>query len=113
MKLWIACVGLAAAAALAASGQAQACGCADKTQCEQGSKEGCACGKEGCGKMKGKHHGGMHGKHKPCHEDAARLCNDLKPGPQEMLACLKAHETELSSECKLVLPEIEKIHQEK
>lgn len=37
---------------------------------------------------------------KPCLADAEKFCKDIKPGDGRLLACLKAHEAELSAECK-------------
>ncbi len=35
-----------------------------------------------------------------CREDAQRLCGDVKPGGGNIHDCMKAHEGELSSDCK-------------
>jgi Cysteine rich repeat len=37
---------------------------------------------------------------KPCRDDAARLCKDVKPGGGAVAKCLKEHHSELSSACK-------------
>jgi hypothetical protein len=36
----------------------------------------------------------------PCAEDAKKLCADVAPGGGAIMKCLKAHETEVSKECK-------------
>ena len=36
----------------------------------------------------------------PCSQDMIRLCPDVNPGVGGAVACLKAHESELSSACK-------------
>jgi hypothetical protein len=40
------------------------------------------------------------GETRPCAEDAARLCKDVKPGGGAIAQCLKEHENELSAACK-------------
>jgi hypothetical protein len=37
---------------------------------------------------------------RPCREDAARLCKDVKPGGGAVAKCLKEHSGELSPACK-------------
>jgi hypothetical protein len=37
---------------------------------------------------------------KPCRDDAAKLCPDVKPGGGAMARCLKEHSSELSPACK-------------
>lgn len=37
---------------------------------------------------------------RPCREDVKKFCGDVKPGGGAVMECLKAHEKELSSECK-------------
>lgn len=36
----------------------------------------------------------------PCAADAAKFCQDIKPGGGRIITCLKEHEAELSAECK-------------
>ena len=37
---------------------------------------------------------------RPCREDAAKLCKDVKPGRGAIARCLKEHQSELSPACK-------------
>lgn len=37
---------------------------------------------------------------KPCREDAAKLCKDVKPGEGRVAKCMKEHHDELSAACK-------------
>jgi Cysteine rich repeat len=37
---------------------------------------------------------------RPCRDDAARLCQDVKPGRGAIAKCLKEHASELSPACK-------------
>ncbi len=37
---------------------------------------------------------------RPCADDAAKFCKDVKPGGGRMARCLKEHENELSPACK-------------
>jgi hypothetical protein len=37
---------------------------------------------------------------RPCKEDAAKLCKDVKPGGGAVAKCLKEHSSELSPACK-------------
>jgi hypothetical protein len=39
-----------------------------------------------------------------CAEDRARLCADAKPGVGGSVACLRAHQAELSEGCRKALP---------
>lgn len=43
-----------------------------------------------------------------CETDHARLCKDAQPGGGRILNCLKAHDAELSAECKAKLQRPEK-----
>ncbi len=36
----------------------------------------------------------------PCKADVEKFCKDIEPGEGRIIACLKAHEAELSAECK-------------
>lgn len=36
----------------------------------------------------------------PCHVDAEKFCNDVKPGKGRMAQCMKEHKAELSTECR-------------
>ncbi len=36
----------------------------------------------------------------PCRADAAKFCKGIKPGGGRIIACLKAHEADLSAECR-------------
>jgi hypothetical protein len=40
------------------------------------------------------------GMKKACHDDAKKLCSDIKPGGGKIAQCLKEHEGELSQACK-------------
>jgi hypothetical protein len=55
----------------------------------------------------------LQARHKPCHDDFAKLCKDAKTGHDEMLQCLSLNKDKLSEECKKVLPEIESMHGKK
>ena len=37
---------------------------------------------------------------KPCAEDIAKFCKNMKPGTNAMMDCLEEHESELSDACK-------------
>lgn len=37
---------------------------------------------------------------RPCKADIEKFCKDVKPGEGRIIACLKAHEAELSTDCK-------------
>lgn len=37
---------------------------------------------------------------KPCKADVEKFCKDVKPGEGRIIDCLKAHEAELSADCK-------------
>jgi len=37
---------------------------------------------------------------RPCRADEEKFCKDVKPGEGRIIACLKAHEAELSADCK-------------
>ena len=37
---------------------------------------------------------------RPCKADAEKFCKDVKPGEGRIVDCLKAHEAELSADCK-------------
>jgi hypothetical protein len=39
-------------------------------------------------------------KQSPCAADMQKFCKDVKPGEGRLIACMKAHETELSDACK-------------
>lgn len=41
--------------------------------------------------------------HAACNEDRTRLCADAKPGGGGVMACLRAHESELSDDCRSLL----------
>jgi hypothetical protein len=41
--------------------------------------------------------------HEACKDDLEKLCQGVPPGGGRFLACLKAHEVELSGSCKAVL----------
>lgn len=43
-----------------------------------------------------------------CTEDLARFCKDVKPGGGRILACLKNHENELSTDCRDKLQAVRK-----
>jgi hypothetical protein len=45
---------------------------------------------------------------RPCAEDIANFCKDVKPGGGRIITCLKNREGELSSLCKNKLQEIQK-----
>jgi len=45
---------------------------------------------------------------RPCSEDIASFCKDVKPGGGRIISCLKKHEGELSSVCKDKLQEVQK-----
>lgn len=49
---------------------------------------------------------------RPCAEDIAKLCKDVKPGGGDLARCLKEHEIELSPACKAFVVEAEKRTQE-
>jgi hypothetical protein len=36
----------------------------------------------------------------PCHADAKKLCQGVKPGEGRIASCLKQHESEVSGGCK-------------
>ena len=38
---------------------------------------------------------------RPCQADTEKFCKDVKPGEGRIIACLKAHEAELSADCKI------------
>jgi len=40
------------------------------------------------------------GKRGPCRADVEKFCQDVKPGGGRLVDCLKAHENDLSAECK-------------
>lgn len=42
---------------------------------------------------------------KPCADDIAKFCKDVKPGEGRLLKCLKEHEKELSPTCKASIEE--------
>jgi Cysteine rich repeat len=35
-----------------------------------------------------------------CHADYERLCSDVQPGGGRIIACMKAHKSDLSADCK-------------
>ena len=37
---------------------------------------------------------------KPCADDIAKFCKDVKPGEGRIVACLKEHQNDLSASCK-------------
>jgi len=37
---------------------------------------------------------------KPCADDVAKFCKDVKPGEGRIVACLKEHQNDLSASCK-------------
>lgn len=43
-----------------------------------------------------------------CRSDARSLCGRMQPGGGRIVACLKAHESQLSEGCKAALPMIER-----
>ncbi len=43
---------------------------------------------------------------RPCAEDIAKFCKDVRPGGGRIISCLKSHEVELSSVCKDKLQEV-------
>lgn len=45
---------------------------------------------------------------RPCADDIASFCKDVKPGGGRIILCLKQHEGELSSVCKDKLQELQK-----
>lgn len=45
---------------------------------------------------------------RPCSEDIASFCKDVKPGGGRIISCLKKHEGELSPVCKDKLREVQK-----
>lgn len=45
---------------------------------------------------------------KPCADDTAKFCKDVKPGGGGLSKCLKEHENELSPECKASITESRK-----
>ncbi len=40
---------------------------------------------------------------KACRADAQKFCKGVEPGGGRLLACLQAHETELSANCRTML----------
>jgi hypothetical protein len=42
---------------------------------------------------------------RPCADDVAKFCKDVKPGGAGLSKCLKEHESELSPECKASITE--------
>ena len=48
----------------------------------------------------------------PCRDDARRFCTSVQPGGGRAVACLKAHEADLSPACKAALPTLERCRQE-
>jgi hypothetical protein len=48
----------------------------------------------------------------PCREDARKFCASVQPGEGRAIACLKAHESELTPACKAALPTLERCRQE-
>jgi hypothetical protein len=49
---------------------------------------------------------------KPCRDDAARLCPDVKPGGGALAKCMKEHASELSPACKNNIAKAKKKAQE-
>ena len=47
-----------------------------------------------------------------CRADAKTVCAGTKPGGGRLLGCLKAHEAELSPDCKAALPTLEQCARE-
>ena len=45
---------------------------------------------------------------RPCAEDIANFCKDVRPGGGRIITCLRKHEVELSSLCKDKLQETQK-----
>jgi Golgi apparatus protein 1 len=46
------------------------------------------------------------GETRPCEEDIAQFCKDVRPGGGRIILCLKNHENELTSVCKDKIQEI-------
>jgi hypothetical protein len=55
---------------------------------------------EACKKHIGDVQKNLRGVHDACWDDASRLCKDTPRGRGRVLACLKAHESELSEGCR-------------
>ncbi len=49
---------------------------------------------------------------RPCAEEIARFCKDVKPGEGRLAKCLKAHEKELSAECREKFTELKRKYDE-
>jgi hypothetical protein len=47
-------------------------------------------------------------RHGPCADDVAKFCKDVQPGGGRMAQCLKQHEQELSSACKIHVENVKK-----
>jgi hypothetical protein len=48
------------------------------------------------------------GQRRPCADDIAKFCKDVKPGGGRLVRCLKEHEKELSPSCKARMEEARK-----
>jgi hypothetical protein len=48
------------------------------------------------------------GEPRPCAEDLANFCKDVRPGGGRIISCLKEHESELTPVCKDKLEEVRK-----
>ena len=54
----------------------------------------------GCKENMAKARKNAKGMKEACHDDAQKLCKDVKPGGGRIVQCLKQHEGELSQACK-------------
>jgi hypothetical protein len=45
-----------------------------------------------------------------CHEDIARLCQEVKPGGGRIRECLRAHQDQVSEGCKVAMREARAHH---
>ncbi|OFY98350.1 MAG: hypothetical protein A2070_01630 [Bdellovibrionales bacterium GWC1_52_8] len=50
----------------------------------------------------------MQGAKDACKADVQKFCKGVKPGKRRLMRCMKAHESELSAECKTKVRELKK-----